>query len=75
MNAKSEDKMIEVQRPEDIPEFANEDEEHAFWSTHCIGEHFVQHVGLLPPEARPAYSLLQNKTESNPPKKHGNIPL
>ena len=70
----SKDEVIEVQGPEDIPEFANEDAEHAFWSTHCIGERFVERVGLLPPEKRPA-RILKKTTDTSPSKKRRNIPL
>lgn len=52
-----EDEMIEIKGPEDFPEFANEDEEDAFWSTHCIGPDYIARVGELPPEERPANVL------------------
>ena len=31
------DDFVEVNSPEEIPDFANEDEEHEFWQTHCLG--------------------------------------
>lgn len=37
--------MTEITSPEEIPAFANEDEEHTFWSTHCIGQAYLDRVG------------------------------
>jgi hypothetical protein len=50
-----------VRRPEDIPEFASEEEEHRFWSEHRLGGKMLKEMkpppeGLLPPpreETRP----------------------
>lgn len=33
----ADQEFIEVNSPDEIPEFANEDEEHEFWSLHCLG--------------------------------------
>jgi len=51
-----------VRRPEDIPEFASEEEEHRFWSEHRFGGKMLKEMtpggdeGVLPPpreETRP----------------------
>ncbi|MGI8553094.1 MAG: hypothetical protein ACR2PL_20255 [Dehalococcoidia bacterium] len=55
----AEDEMIEVIGPEDIPRFTNEDEEDAFWSAHYIGKRFLERVGPVPEERRPANLLRQ----------------
>lgn len=31
------EELIEVVNPADVPEFASEEEEAAFWDTHCLG--------------------------------------
>ncbi len=45
--------LIPVESPDDIPDFANEDEEHEFWSTHSFGELLLAEMGplddVLPP--------------------------
>jgi hypothetical protein len=40
-----DDQMIEITSPEEIPSFTNEDEDHAFWSSHCIGQTYLDSVG------------------------------
>jgi hypothetical protein len=50
--------LPEVERWEDVPEFASEAEEAEFWSTHALGEGLLQESGpppeglLPPPRAR-----------------------
>ncbi len=39
--------FTEIQSPEEIPAFANEEEEAEFWATHSLGEGFRKH--LIPP--------------------------
>ncbi|MBI5946737.1 MAG: hypothetical protein HY875_01195 [Chloroflexi bacterium] len=46
--------MVEIHSEDEIPEFATEAEEHAFWSTHSLGEELLEQFGpppegLLPP--------------------------
>jgi len=41
--------LLLIDRPEDIPQFANEDEESAFWDTHSFSERFwkkAKHLSL-----------------------------
>jgi hypothetical protein len=51
--------VIPVERREDIPHFASEDEEHAFWSTHAIAGALLEEMQPVPrddptfPPARP----------------------
>ncbi len=33
----ADDEFIEVNSPDEIPRFADEEEEHEFWSSHCLG--------------------------------------
>lgn len=49
--------MLPVRGPEEIPHFADEDEEDAFWSTHYIGDDWFDRAGEVPPEFRPAARL------------------
>ena len=39
--------LIPVESLDDIPDFANEDEEHAFWSTHSFGERLLAQMKPL----------------------------
>ena len=41
-------KMITVQNPKDIPQFASDAEEVAFWDTHELGEGMFKQVGPDP---------------------------
>ena len=59
---KSEHELVEVLRPEDIPVFANEDEVHAFWSTHCIGPAYVARVGRIPEGTFPLPPIRQERS-------------
>ncbi len=34
-------RLIEIQSEDEIPEFANEDEEAEFWSTHSLGDRYL----------------------------------
>ena len=49
--------MIEVQSPEDIPDFPTEASEAEFWATHSFGTGFLDRMGPVPegllPPARP----------------------
>jgi uncharacterized protein (DUF4415 family) len=45
--------MKEIQSPEEIPEFASEDEEAEFWSTHSLGEKFLAEMKPVPEEELP----------------------
>lgn len=51
--------LIEIQSEDEIPDFADEDEEAEFWSTHSFGERYlaehppVQLDGLPPTRPRP----------------------
>jgi len=36
MTAQTTENMEVVERPEDVPAFATEDEEHRFWATHTL---------------------------------------
>jgi hypothetical protein len=52
--AKQTHKFETVHRPEDIPDFPSEEEEHAFWSTHEFGEDLLNAAqplsrAVLPP--------------------------
>lgn len=48
----------------DIPEFANETEEHEFWDTHALGDELLEQV---PPEDRPELDLQpRSRTRSTP---------
>jgi hypothetical protein len=42
--------MIPVERMEDIPNFANEDEEDQFWSTHRFGDAILDQMETVPVE-------------------------
>ena len=44
--------MIPVEGPEEVPRFASEAEEHAFWSTHSIGEQWFRRVRATPQESQ-----------------------
>jgi hypothetical protein len=53
----SKQHMEVVECPEDIPEFASEDEEHQYWATHVLGAELLDRMApidddFLPP-ARP----------------------
>lgn len=52
-----EKKMEEIQSPEEIPDFENEEEEAEFWATHSLGDEFPEKAGPIPegvlPSARP----------------------
>src|SRR5215208_7556304 len=37
-------KFKEINSPEEIPEFANEEEEHRFWGTHSLSEEFWENA-------------------------------
>ena len=57
MSPQTSENMTVVERLEDIPQFANEDEEHHFWATHSLSDALLQRMepiedGFLPP-ARP----------------------
>jgi len=54
MKAKTKYQMIPVRRLEDIPDFRNEAEEHAFWSNHEFSDELADQAepfedGELPP--------------------------
>jgi hypothetical protein len=52
--------FILVRRPEELPSFASEDEEHEYWGVHEMGDGFFEQVEsdadaeLPPPRPRPA---------------------
>ena len=56
-NGRSVERIV-VQSWDEVPEFADQCEEHGFWSTHEMGDEFVESVGpdaeaeLPPPRAR-----------------------
>jgi hypothetical protein len=58
MTQHSDDELIPVNSLDDIPRFANEDEEHEFWSTHSLGQPLLDQMepvddgSLPPPRAR-----------------------
>jgi uncharacterized protein (DUF4415 family) len=58
MNGVARRDLIPVESLDDIPAFANEDEEAEFWSTHSFGEGLLEQMGpiedgiLPPPRAR-----------------------
>jgi hypothetical protein len=56
MSRSRDDVLIPVESLDDIPSFANEDEEHEFWSTHSFGEVLLDQMGplddVLPPPRR-----------------------
>ncbi len=47
------DPRIEVDGPEEIPEFASEDEEAEFWRTHTFSEAFWDQMPPVPDELLP----------------------
>ena len=54
MTVPNHDDLIPVNSLSEIPRFANEDEEHEFWSTHSLGQHLLDQMepvedGTLPP--------------------------
>lgn len=49
MMVASKHELIPVER-EDIPSFANEDEEHRFWSTHSLGPGLLAQMESVPEE-------------------------
>ncbi|MGI8549551.1 MAG: hypothetical protein ACR2PL_01970 [Dehalococcoidia bacterium] len=51
--------LIEIKSPEEIPEFANEEEMHTYWSKHSIGEEFMKNGGSIPREEGPAARIRQ----------------
>jgi len=48
MTNELDDGLIVVERQEDIPKFASEAEEAAFWSTHALGNRLFTHRGPRP---------------------------
>ena len=42
---------ILIQNEDEIPQFANEDEEDAFWETHTLAHHFFTYRGPRPGSA------------------------
>ena len=57
--------LIVVERPEDLPVFASEDEEHEFWGTHDMGEAFYRGA-VLPPEVRDALARVRASRAAGP---------
>ncbi len=53
MSTQENDYLTVVQRLEDIPTFAGEDEEHAFWSTHELAPALWDNVTPLEPDELP----------------------
>jgi hypothetical protein len=51
MTEQSQAVMIEITSPNEIPALASEDEEHRFWSSHCIGRAYLDRVGSWTPES------------------------
>lgn len=45
--------LTPVESLDDVPSFANEDEEHEFWSTHSFGERLLDQFGTLDDPALP----------------------
>lgn len=43
-----------VERIDDIPAFANEDEEHRYWATHSLGDALLDTMGQVKDEGFPA---------------------
>jgi len=58
MARRNADDLIPVESLDDIPDFANEDEEAEFWATHSFGERLLDQMGpiddgsLPPPRER-----------------------
>jgi len=58
MAQSEDDELIPVNSLDEIPRFANEDEEHEFWSTHSLGQPLLDQMGpvddgsLPPPRSR-----------------------
>ena len=56
--AKDDTKFQPVERVEDLPAFANEDEEHRYWATHSLGSALLDKMepiegeGFPPPRPR-----------------------
>jgi uncharacterized protein (DUF4415 family) len=50
----ADEDLIPVNSWDEVPDFANEDEEHEFWSTHSLGQAILDQMGpiedgILPP--------------------------
>ena len=56
MSEQTEQEMEVVERLEDIPAFATEDEEHRYWATHTLSKALLNQMGpvddgFLPPSS------------------------
>lgn len=47
------EKFVETDSPDEIPDFASEDEEHEFWSTHSLGPGMLDRMGPIPESELP----------------------
>jgi len=61
MSHPGSDDLIPVESLDDIPTFANEDEEHEFWSTHSFGEGLLNLMGPLDDAALPPPRLRRRR--------------
>lgn len=50
----SMERLTPVNSWDEVPAFANECEEHVYWSTHCLGPGLLDQLGTLDDPALPA---------------------
>ena len=53
MNDATRPTLTEIQSLDEIPEFATEEEEARFWSTHSLGQGLLDRAGAAPPDEMP----------------------
>lgn len=58
--------MQTIERMEDIPVFANEDEEHRFWSTHSFSDALLDQMQSVPPEGDDFFPPARPRTTAVP---------
>lgn len=58
------DGLIPVNRVEDIPAFASEAEEQAFWDTHCFGEALLEQFQPVPLDAGEEWGMPPERAET-----------
>lgn len=55
--------LIRVERPEEVPSFASEDEEHEYWGTHDMGDAFYEDA-TLPSNVQDAIARIRKRRAS-----------
>ncbi len=55
--------LIPVNSRDEIPAFANEEEERAFWDTHCFGEELLRGFKRRGPATRPSAEYVASRAQ------------